>query len=315
MGRKRLQTGQKILLIVGPTAVGKTNLSIELAKKFNAEIISGDSMQVYRKLDVGTAKITPSEMRGIKHYLIDECNIDERFSVALFIEKCRKAIKEIQAQGKLPLIVGGTGFYLQALLDNFSLGNDKYDSQEVIRNKWHAFAKEKGQQALWEELAKTDLLAAQKIPVTNERRVVRALEVIEKTGRLFSQQADQASLEFDPFLIGLTTQRDVLYERINRRVDLMLTQGLLEEVKYLYAHGGSDLPSGKGIGYKEFYPYLQGLKTLEECSVEAKKNSRHYAKRQLTWFRNKMNVNWYDLVLHPEELTQVINDVEIWLEH
>lgn len=315
MGRKRLQTGQKILLIVGPTAVGKTNLSIELAKKFNAEIISGDSMQVYRKLDVGTAKITPSEMRGIKHYLIDECNIDERFSVALFIEKCRKAIKEIQAQGKLPLIVGGTGFYLQALLDNFSLGNDKYDSQEVIRNKWHAFAKEKGQQALWEELAKTDLLAAQKIPVTNERRVVRALEVIEKTGRLFSQQADQASLEFDPFLIGLTTQRDVLYERINRRVDLMLTQGLLEEVKYLYAHGGSDLPGGKGIGYKEFYPYLQGLKTLEECSVEAKKNSRHYAKRQLTWFRNKMNVNWYDLVLHPEELTQVINDVEIWLEH
>ena len=269
---------QKLLLIVGPTAVGKTALSIELAKKYNGEIISGDSMQVYRHLDIGTAKVTPAEMQGIKHYLLDECEVDERFSVAVFIEKCQQAIAKIAQKQKLPIIVGGTGFYLQALLDNFGLGQDVYDATEKIRKKWQAYEALYGQQALWDELNKIDPLAAQKIPPANKRRVIRALEVIENTGKLFSQQADQKNNAFSPFLIGLNTQRDLLYERINQRVDMMLEQGLLAEAKFLYQKGGLALPAGKGIGYKEFYPYFEKQASLAECVIEAKKNSRHYAK-------------------------------------
>lgn len=306
---------QKILVIVGPTAVGKTALSIELAKKFNGEIISGDSMQVYRQLDIGTAKVRPTEMQGIKHYLIDECEINERFSAAVFIEKCQKAIVTIAQKQKLPIIVGGTGFYLQALLDNFALGKDEYDANETIRKKWQNYLENHSYQALWQQLAKLDPLAAEKIPVNNARRVIRALEVIEKTGRLFSQQADQKNDDFSPLLIGLNTQRALLYERINHRVDKMIENGLLDEAKMLYDHGGMALPAGKGIGYKEFYPYFAQTSSLAECLDEVKKNSRHYAKRQLTWFRNKMDVQWYDIVLHPEEQLQIEQEITTWLAH
>lgn len=305
---------QKLLLIVGPTAVGKTALSVELAKRFDGEIISGDSMQIYQKLDIGTAKVTPDEMQGIKHYMLDIKRVEERFSVADFIAECARDTRLIAEKGKLPLLVGGTGFYLHALLNGFRLGQDDYDSSEKERAKWHLFAQKNGKEALWKELATLDPKAAQKIPWQNEQRVVRALEVYTKTGQLFSAQNDERVSTYDPLVIGLTTDRTLLYERINQRVDLMVKQGLVEEAKELYQKGGELLPAGKGIGYKEFYPYFEGDLTLDEAIAQVKQNSRRYAKRQLTWFRNKMDVNWFDLVQKPEQLAQVNKLVSNWLK-
>ncbi|SEM67273.1 tRNA dimethylallyltransferase [Ligilactobacillus sp. WC1T17] len=302
---------QKLLVIVGPTAVGKTALSIQLAQKYQGQVISGDSMQVYQKLDIGTAKITPSEMQGVKHYLLDILDVKQRFSCASFITQATQAADKINTHGFLPILCGGTGFYVQALLDGFQLGRDQQASEKV-RHKWHDYAKEHGQKALWDKLNEIDPVAAKKIPLANELRVVRALEVYEKTGQLFSNQADHDE-KFDALVIGLTTNRQLLYDRINHRVDVMVEQGLLNEAKMLYAAGGMSLPAGKGIGYKEFYPYFAGEITLDEAIATVKKNSRHYAKRQLTWFRNKMDVNWFDLILHPEQITQIEALVSQWL--
>ena len=304
---------QKLLSIVGPTAVGKTALSIELAKRYQAEVISGDSMQVYRTLDIGTAKVMPDEMQGIKHHLIDILDPSERFSCADFILRCKESCQEISKRKKLPLLAGGTGFYVQALLDGFKLGQDEYSADEKERAKWHDYAENHGRQALWNKLNEVDPIAAAKIPVGNEVRVVRALEVYEKTGRKFSEQNDVQDGEFDALIIGLTTDRTLLYERINQRVDLMMKRGLEKEARSLYEAGGSLLPAGKGIGYKEFYPYFAGESTLEESVDLVKKNSRHYAKRQLTWFRNKMDVVWFDLVQHPEQIKNICAVVDDWL--
>ena len=190
---------QKVIVIVGPTAVGKTALSIDIAKKYKGQIISGDSMQVYKNLDIGTAKITPDEMEDIKHYMIDILQVQQRFSVADFIDNCRKDIKEIANDDNIPIIVGGTGFYLQALLDGYSLGGDTFDQLSIERRKkWQLFMEKNGKDRLWEELAKLDIVAARKIPINNSRRVIRALEVIEQTGRLFSEQHDESNEEFEP---------------------------------------------------------------------------------------------------------------------
>ncbi len=304
---------KKILLIVGPTAVGKTDLSIELAKKLNGEIISGDSMQVYRDLDIGTAKVTKDEMKNVKHYMIDIRNVAERFSVAEFVKECRERINDILDAGHLPIIVGGTGFYLQALLDNFHLGDDSYEGSMTVRSKWHKYAHEYGKIKLWEKLEEIDPEAAIKIPPNNERRVVRALEVFEKTGKLFSNQKDQASTEFDPLIIGLNTERKALYKRINIRVDLMINAGLVEEAHWLYEKGGEQLPAGRGIGYKEFYAYFDGKEEFSEAVEEIKKNSRHYAKRQLTWFRNKMDVKWFDVLNDKQAKSKIDKKINEWL--
>ena len=304
---------KKVLAIVGPTAVGKTALSIQLAHQFNGEIISGDSMQVYRGLDIGTAKVTAKEMDGITHHLIDIRDIDERFSVADFVSEAIKAIDLITSSGKLPIIVGGTGFYLQALLDGLELGGDQYQNAD-LRKQLREQADEKGNQALHDRLAEVDPQAAAEIPVNNVRRVIRALEVYIKTGRRFSDQKNDGR-SFDAFLIGLTTDRALLYQRINQRVDMMMAAGLLEEAQFLYAHHGTEYQAGKGIGYHEFYPYFKGDITLEEAVDLVKKDSRHYAKRQLTWFRNKTRPNWYNLVEHPETITQIEADVRKWLNH
>lgn len=305
---------QKIVLIVGPTAVGKTALSLKLARHFSGQIISGDSMQVYRGLDIGTAKATPAEQAQVQHYLIDCQEIDQRWSVADFIQATEELTAQISQAGDLPLLVGGTGFYLQALLDGYQLGGDKFDQTDLAyREKWQAFAEEKGSQALWDKLDEIDPQAAAKIPVRNRSRIIRALEVYEKTGQRFSDQADQPNPHFEAFIIGLNTDRALLYERINQRVDQMFAAGLLEEARRLYEAGGLALPAGKGIGYKELYPYFEGHISLEEAKADIKQNSRHYAKRQLTWFRNKMQVNWYDLVLHPEDENKIIKDLTAWL--
>ncbi|WP_057742232.1 tRNA (adenosine(37)-N6)-dimethylallyltransferase MiaA [Liquorilactobacillus capillatus] len=305
---------KKLLLIVGPTAVGKTDLSISLAQHFNGAIISGDSMQVYRNLDIGTAKVSREEMQNVKHYMLNIRNVDERFSVADFIQECRQRITVISNAGKLPIIVGGTGFYLQALLDNFKLGDHSYDRSQLIRTKWHQYAQVQGKDALWKKLADIDPQAAAKIPVNNEQRVVRALEVFEKTGQLFSSQDDQADAEFDPLIIGLTSERQLLYERINKRVELMLNAGLLDEARWLYEKGGEQLPAGRGIGYKEFYAYFNGEKDFAEAVSDVKRNSRRYAKRQLTWFRNKMDVRWFDLLKNEEDKHKIMKEILKWLD-
>lgn len=305
---------QKVLMIVGPTAVGKTALSVKLAKKYHGQIISGDSMQVYQGLNIGTAKVTKQEMQGIPHYLIDELPINQRFSVADFITKAKNAIIQIQSQNSLPIIVGGTGFYLQSLVDNFHFGKDQY-LDDHFRTELHQFATKYGQQALWNRLFQVDPVAAQKIPVTNERRVTRALEVFQKTGRRFSSQQDHANSQYDFLILGLNTERSLLYQRINQRVDIMVQKGVINEAHQLYLNGGLNLPAGKGIGYKEFYPYFAHQASLEDCIEKVKQNSRHYAKRQLTWFRNKMDVDWFDLVQHSKNDFPKINyKVTEWLK-
>lgn len=305
---------QKVLMVVGPTAVGKTALSIKLAQKFNGQVVSGDSMQVYQKLDIGTAKVTSREMQGIPHYLLDEIPISQRFSVADFVDRAKTAITKIAAQDALPILAGGTGFYLQSLIDDFHFGSDHYQD-DCLRNQLHQFAIKYGQKALWNQLNQIDSAAAAKIPITNERRVIRALEVFAKTGKKFSVQNDHSNHVYDFLIIGLNTERKVLYERINHRVDLMVKEGVLDEARYLYENGGSKLPAGKGIGYKEFYPYFEHQASFEECIVNVKQNSRHYAKRQLTWFRNKMDVHWFDLVQNFEiDFPQIIELVGKWLK-
>ncbi|UQS86673.1 tRNA (adenosine(37)-N6)-dimethylallyltransferase MiaA [Nicoliella spurrieriana] len=302
---------QKVLAIVGPTAVGKTALSIQLAQQFDGEIISGDSMQVYRHLDIGTAKVTPTEMAGVPHHLINIRDVDERYSAANFVTDATGLIDQISARGRLPIIVGGTGFYLQALLNNLTLGGD--DEDQRVRKQLNTQAKRVGNQQMWEHLNQVDPAAAANIPVNNVRRVIRALEVYQKTGHRFSDQPQLATRQYDACLVGLNAERALVYERINHRVDLMMAAGLLDEARWLLERGGDTIPAGKGIGYRELFPYLTGAIDLPTAVAKIKQDSRHYAKRQLTWFRNKMDVHWFNLLQHPTELTAVQKTVTEWL--
>ncbi|MFR0610622.1 tRNA (adenosine(37)-N6)-dimethylallyltransferase MiaA [Limosilactobacillus mucosae] len=305
----------KAIAIVGPTAVGKTALSIQLAHHLNGEVISGDSMQIYRHLDIGTAKITPTEMEGVPHHLINIRDLNQRFSAAEFQKLASEQIEQIEKNGHLPMIVGGTGFYLQTLTENLALGADRFDEKsQRIRDYWHEIAEQNGSEYVWRQLQQKDPQAAAQIPTGNLRRIIRALEVIEKTGHLFSQQT-QTKTENDFLLIGLTTERSVLYERINQRVDLMIKSGLLDEARWLYEQGGENYQSGKGIGYRELFPYFKGEATLDDAVAKIKQDSRHYAKRQLTWFRNKMNVQWYDLVSGRNTTNEIEAVVENWLKN
>ncbi|MBP1045323.1 tRNA (adenosine(37)-N6)-dimethylallyltransferase MiaA [Enterococcus sp. BWM-S5] len=302
---------EKVLVIVGPTAVGKTALSIHLAKKLGGEIISGDSMQVYRRLDIGTAKADAEERAGIPHYLIDCRDISETYSAADFQQEGRKRIREITERGKLPIIVGGTGLYIQSLLYDFQLGSQKEETPE-IREKYEAFAEAKGNEALWQLLLEKDPTAAAAIHFNNRKKVVRALEVFEVTGYSILTPKEQPALLYDYFMIGLETERSFLYDRINQRVDLMLKQGLLTEAKLM--NDNKEAQAAQGIGYKEFFPYFDGNISLDEAVEQVKQNSRRYAKRQLTWFRNRMDVEWFDLLQQPDELNQLEQQVVQWLE-
>lgn len=304
----------KVIGIVGPTAVGKTALSIQLAQHLNGEVISGDSMQVYRGLDIGTAKITADEMAGVPHHLINVRDIHERFSAADFQKMANAAIEKIVDQKKFPIVVGGTGFYVQALVENLGLGSDQYSQQSsAFRDRWQQIAAEQGNEYVWEQLNQLDPQAAAKIPVQNVRRTIRALEVINQTGQLFSQQEQRKPLhEF--YLIGLNTDRQVLYQRINQRVDQMMEAGLLSEARWLYDQGGANYQAGKGIGYRELFPYFAGEEDLAQAINHIKLDSRHYAKRQLTWFRNKMNVHWFDLVSGRDTIQGIEEQVQKWLK-
>ncbi|MFC6261207.1 tRNA (adenosine(37)-N6)-dimethylallyltransferase MiaA [Levilactobacillus fujinensis] len=303
---------EKVLAIVGPTAVGKTALAIDLAQKFNGEIISGDSMQVYRHLDIGTAKATPAEQAQATHHLIDVCDVTQQFTVAEFVAAAQTLIPEIRRRGHLPIIAGGTGFYLQALFDGLKLGAEAPGDADV-RAQLRAVAQEKGPQYLWQELNDRDPQAATKIPQTNVRRTVRALEVIQITGQLFSHQ-DNSGPQYDECYVALNTDRSLLYQRINQRVDLMIKEGLVDEVKWLAERGGAVLPPATGIGYRELLPALNQPAQLPAAIDQIKQDSRHYAKRQLTWFRNQTTATWYDLVRHPEQRTQIEQHVTEWLK-
>ena len=271
-------------------------------------------MQVYKGLDIGTAKITEREKQGINHYMVDILEPNQRFTAADFIDLTNKDVATIAKHRHLPIMVGGTGFYLQALLDGYKLGSSNSVKGQKVRQSLSLYAKKNGKQALWRQLSRVDPKAAQNIPVNNERRVIRALEVYKLTGQLFSNQKDEPNNKLEPLIIGLNTERHLLYQRIDHRVDQMMSAGLLDEAHRLYDRGRLDLPGAKGIGYKELFAYFAGKASLNDCVELVKKNSRHYAKRQLTWFRNKMNVTWFDLVLHPEQEKNVVSQISSWLK-
>lgn len=302
---------EKVLVIVGPTAVGKTALSVELAKKFHGEIISGDSLQVYKKLDIGTAKIKTSEMEGIPHHLIDVIEPNETYSVADFQKAGRKLITEITERGRLPMIVGGTGLYIQSLLYDFQLGA-KEESVTAVRKKYEELAETLSKKELWEYLKTKDPLAAEKIHWNNQRKVIRALEVFEVTGYSITTPQEEPARLYDYCMIGLNTERALLYQRINQRVDSMLEEGLLEEARFVYELG--EVQASRGIGYKEFYPYFKGEESLENVVEQLKMNSRRYAKRQLTWFRNRLDAHWFDLLAESSSMEQIDQLIRTWLE-
>ena len=282
----------EVVAIVGPTASGKTALSIELAKKYNGEIINGDSMQIYRGLDIGTAKITEEEMEGVPHHLLSFKEPTESFSVADYQKLVRAKIAEIQARGKLPIIVGGSGLYVQAVLYDFQFTEEQVD--EVARKAYYEELEKLGPEAMHAKLKNLDPQTAETIHPNNTRRVIRALEMIELSGVSKASEAQNRGEVplYNHVILGLgqNMSREALYDRINRRVDIMMEKGLLEEVKGLWQQNIRDVQSIQAIGYKELYDYLDGKCSLEEAIDSLKQNSRRYAKRQLTYFRNKMDV-------------------------
>lgn len=310
---------EKIIVIVGPTAVGKTSLSIEVAERFNGEVISGDSMQIYKELDIGTAKVTPAEMGEVPHHLIDIKEIEEDYSVADFQKEAAQKIQEISERGRIPIIVGGTGLYIESLL--YPVTHSKIEPNVQLRNELEDYADQSGNDKLWERLNHVDPESAKKIHPNNVRRVIRALEVYEETGELFSSfqhEKQKKESHYDVLIIGLNTDRALLYERINRRVDQMIDEGLVEEAKKLWGKVGPGLTvqSTKGIGYEELLAHFNGEISLEEAIANIKQNSRRYAKRQLTWFRNRIeDVHWYDLVKEPELIENSFQEIGEFLEH
>lgn len=298
-------------MIGGPTAVGKTALSIRLAQAFDGEVVNADAYQIYRGMDIGTAKATLAERDGVVHHLLDVVDPGTPFSVAQFKQAAQTAIAEIQVRGKLPIVVGGTGFYMNALRLDLPLGGQAPPS--AYREQLQAELASHDEQWLWAQLNAVDPEAAENIPPANSRRVIRALEVMRTTGVKFSQQPESKPA-YDALILGLTTERKVLYERINARVDMMVQAGLIPEVKQVLASAGPDAQALKAIGYKELLPYLQGEATLAQAVELIQKNSRHYAKRQLTYFKHQMPTHWFDLVGHPETYQELLTLVSNWRE-
>lgn len=283
-----------LIILTGPTAVGKTSLSIELAKAVHGEIISADSMQVYRYMDIGSAKVRPEEMQGIPHYLIDEMEPDEEFHVVEFQRRAKKALETIYAKGKIPILAGGTGFYIQALVKDIDFTQNGEDT--LYRQQLEALAQEKGASYLHHMLQDVDQAAAEEIHENNVKRVIRALEYYHLTGEKISDHNRREKEKESPYTFAyfvLNDDRKRLYERIDRRVDDMLKEGLVDEVKQLADRGYTkNMVSMQGLGYKELLSYLEGEYSLEEVIYILKRDTRHFAKRQLTWFRREPDVIW-----------------------
>lgn len=283
-----------IVVLTGPTAVGKTELSIQLAKAIGGEIISADSMQVYKHMDVGSAKITPEEMDGVRHYLVDELEPFDEFHVVKFQEYAQKYLNEIYAHGKIPIIAGGTGFYIQALLNDIDFTEQESDS--AYRKELEALAEEHGNQYLHDRLKEVDPESAEAIHPNNRKRVIRALEFFQETGGKISEHNAKEQMRTSPYNFAyfvLNDERSHLYKRIDARVDKMIEDGLEAEVRRLKEMGCTkDMVAMQGIGYKEMLSYLDGSYSLEEAVYIIKRETRHFAKRQITWFKRERDVIW-----------------------
>ena len=289
---------KKVVAVVGPTAVGKSALGLKLAQKFNGEIISGDSMQIYRGLDIGTAKDSPEELRLVPHHLVNISDVMDRYTVKDFQVKATQVINELSNEGKNSFVVGGTGFYLNSLIKNLNLGGNA-EGDDELREKLLKVEAESGIDGLLDILRDEDPSAMNIIDTSNARRVIRAIEIHRVTGKSATEQ-DNGNKWAEFYLIGLTDDRTKLYDRINTRVDKMVDMGLLDEVRPIYDNRDQIPQAGNGIGYKELFPYFEGTASLESCLDEIKKNSRHFAKRQLTYFRNQMDVDWYNISEEPD---------------
>lgn len=285
-----------MIILTGPTAVGKTDLSIQLAKAINGEIISADSMQVYRHMDIGSAKVTPEEMDGVSHHLIDVLEPEEEFNVVVFQKLAKEALTGIYERGHIPIIVGGTGFYIQALL--YDIDFTENDGDTAIRRELEKLAQTQGAGCLHQMLQEIDPESAAAIHQNNVKRVIRAIEFYRQTGKKISLHNEQEREKQSPYQFlyyVLDTDRKTLYERIDRRVDLMMEHGLVDEVKHLADMGCTrDMVSMQGLGYKEILDYLSGEIPLEEAVYILKRDTRHFAKRQITWFKRERQVEWFD---------------------
>lgn len=291
----------KIIAVAGPTASGKSALALELCKRLGGELVSLDSMQIYKGLDIGTAKPTKAEQAEVRHHMIDICDPREKFSAADFAERAHGVIADIRSRGKRVLLCGGTGLYLDTVLGRLDFG--EIESNEKLRRDLIAFAEKNGADALYERLVKIDPQAAEKIHKNNVRRVARAIEIYELTGKTKTEHDREAISDspYDSLIIGLDyNDREVLYSRINRRVDLMIDAGLETEVRSLLSEGllSADSTAGQAIGYKEMLGYIAGEYTLEDAIEKIKLGTRRYAKRQLTWLRRNPEINW----LYPDRL-------------
>ncbi len=300
----------KVIVIVGPTASGKTALSIELAKKINGEIVSCDSMQIYKDMNIGSAKPTTEEMQGIKHYLIDEVEPTQRFSVAEYKKRAEQAIEEIIKKGKTPIIVGGTGLYANSLIYGIEFDQIKFD--EKYRNKLMQEAEtEEGLQKLYEQAKKIDPKAMEKISFNDKKRIIRVLEIFHSTGKTKTQQEIESrkkELKYNYKVFAINIERQKLYERINKRVDIMIAQGLIDEVKHILKKYKEFPTAMQAIGYKEVVEYLNGSITKDEAIEKIKQESRRYAKRQITWFKRIEDIIWLN------GLEKIQNNLEIILE-
>ena len=299
----------KVIVICGPTASGKTSLSIELAKQINGEIVSCDSMQIYKDMTIGTAKPTKEEMDGIKHYLLDFVSPDQRYSVAEYKKNAENAIEKIISEGKVPIVVGGTGLYLEALIYNIEYQNIEEDME--YRNKLYEIEREQGLSKLYEMASKIDSKAMEKISPNDKKRICRVLEIYHLTGKTKTELEEESRKnepKYNYKLFGITMDREKLYERINLRVDIMINQGLIDEVKNLLEKYNNFPTAMQGLGYKEVVEYLNGLITKDEMIDKIKMETRRYAKRQLTWFRKYKNLIWIN------GLDDVQNNIKIILE-
>ncbi len=303
-----------LIVLTGPTAVGKTKLSIALAKAVGGEIISADSMQVYKSMDIGSAKIRPEEMDGVPHYLVDVLDPAEEFHIVKFQAMAKEAMEQIYANGHIPILVGGTGFYIQAIVKDIDFTENEENTK--VRAKWEQFAKDFGAEHLHAELAKIDPKSAGAIPAGNVKRVVRALEFYELSGKPISEHNEEQKAKESPYNFAyfvLNDHRELLYERIEKRIDEMLEEGLVEEVQALKDKGFTkDMVSMQGLGYKEILDYLEGNMTLEEAVYILKRDTRHFAKRQLTWFRREPSVSWihkYEYGYDDEKILEAMLEI------
>lgn len=304
-----------LVILTGPTAVGKTALSIALAKAVGGEIISADSMQVYRRMDIGSAKITREEMAGVPHHLIDVLEPTEEFNVVVFQKLAKRAVEEIYGRGHIPIVVGGTGFYIQALL--YDIDFTENDEDTALRQSLEEQARREGPEALYERLRAVDPESCESIHAHNIKRVIRAIEFYEKTGKKISEHNREQRQNVSPYHFAyfvLTDSRDRIYQRINERVDLMMAQGLAEEVRALRESGcRRDMVSMQGLGYKEILSALEGEISMEEAVYLIKRDTRHFAKRQLTWFRREKEVIWIDKTFFDQNSQNVLEFMQDFL--